>query len=409
MPKSRKFKFVSLFSGGGFGDYGLKLAGGDCIAACEIDPTRATVHKVNINAKLVSNICTDKTTLYNIVGDTPIDLLIATPPCQSFSTANAKRGSREDPDHASRDSRNSLFFEALSVAHHLKPTFIFFENVPNFLERKVKSPDGKHIGRVKDFLAASLTNYVSWADTICLSTLGVPQTRRRSLALFVRKDFLQNAPSLPEQLQPINWPMSIDDMPKNIIDALAGLEPLDGKCIETANSKSDLLHQVPVYDPIRYRWISSIPINSNKSAWENACPACGFQPNRGLIECDHCNSILTNRPHVRDKEDAYRLIKGFKTSYKRMSAQNLAPTITTTSGAFSSDQKLHPNQNRVLSPRECARLQTIPDTFKWPEQLVNNKAYRFREMIGEAIPSLVTYRLGKAISRFIISPSQEST
>lgn len=400
-PKNKRFKFVSLFSGGGFGDYGLKLAGGECIAACEIDPKRAAVHKANIKAKLVSNVCTDKDTLYSIAGDTPIDLLIATPPCQSFSTANAKRGSREDPEHASRDARNALFFEALAIAHHLKPKFIFFENVPNFLERKVRSPDGQCTGRVKEFLAASLTNYVGWADAICLSSLGVPQLRKRSLAIYMRKDLLPTFASLPDHLHPMNWPMAIEDMPKNILEVLSDLEPLDGAKPETATSMADPLHKVPVYDSVRYKWISGIPKNSNKSAWDNACPKCGTQCVSSLIQCDNCNELLLNRPHVHESDGTYRLIKGFKTSYKRMSADNLAPTVTTSSGSFSSDMKLHPNQNRVLSPRECARLQTIPDTFKWPEHLTDDKAHRFREMIGEAIPSLVTYRLGCAIAGLI--------
>ncbi|WP_395551645.1 DNA cytosine methyltransferase, partial [Pseudomonas aeruginosa] len=65
--------------------------------------------------------------------DKNIDLIIATPPCQSFSTANSRRGLRDDAEHAKGDERNSLFFEALYIIRELNPSFVLFENVPNFL------------------------------------------------------------------------------------------------------------------------------------------------------------------------------------------------------------------------------------------------------------------------------------
>lgn len=96
-----------------------------------------------------------------------------------------------------------------------------------------------------------------------------------------------------------------------------------------------------------------------------------------------------------------RPIKGFKTSYKRMMPNALAPTVTTSSGTFSSDNKIHPSENRVLSPRECARLQTIPDAFVWPNEIIYKKAHLTREMIGEAVPPIVTFRLGLTISKLL--------
>jgi DNA (cytosine-5)-methyltransferase 1 len=400
--RQSKFNYVSLFSGAGFGDYGLKLAGGKCLAACEIDPKRAEVHKANLAAPVIGNICTNKEKLLGLVGNKIVDLLIATPPCQSFSSANSKRGSLEDPEHASRDARNLLFFEVLSIAHSLRPKIVFFENVPNFLERKVRSPDGKLTGKVREFISASLTDYLEWSEVICFSSLGVPQRRKRSIALFIRKDCVNGDSQFPETMIPKRWPKEIKGLPLNILDALKELKPLDGIDAERACCNLDKLHQVPVYDSIHYSWICGIPSNSNKSAWENPCPNCGFECESGLIVCDNCHAPLFNRPHVKKDDGAIRLIKGFNTSYKRMSANEIAPTITTNSGSFSSDLKLHPSQNRVLSPRECARLQTIPNTFEWPEHLLDKKAHGYRCMIGEAVPPLVTYRLGQAINKLLL-------
>lgn len=401
-PKAEtSFSFVSLFSGAGLGDYGLTLAGGQCLGASEIDPIRADVHRANIGAPMFGNIRTEKQKLIDSVDGAEVDLLIATPPCQSFSTANAKRGLMEDPEHADRDSRNHLFFEALSVARALRPKFVFFENVPNFLERKIKTEHGKVTGKVKEFICASLNEYAEWSNVVCFSSLGVPQRRKRSVAIFVRRDLLGDDSIFPKELIPVNWPSMPKTMPKNILEALFDLSPLDSVDRSKSECAKDSLHQVPVASPVHYSWISSIPSGSNKSAWENACLNCGHNVDVGFIKCGKCGSILFNRPHVVEKDGTVRLIKGFKTSYKRMPADDVAPTITTASGSFSSDLKLHPTQNRVLSVRECARLQAIPDGFEWPARLRDKKGHRFREMIGEAVPPIVSYRFGKAVSKIL--------
>jgi DNA (cytosine-5)-methyltransferase 1 len=395
------FNFVSLFSGAGLGDYGLTLAGGKCLAASEIDPNRASVHKANIGAPMFGNIRTEKEKLIDSIKDIEVDLLIATPPCQSFSTANAKRGLMEDPEHADRDSRNHLFFEALSVARSLRPKFVFFENVPNFLERKIKTEHGKITGKVKEFISASLNEYAEWSSVVCFSNLGVPQRRKRSIAVFVRRDLLGDDTVFPEELIPFNWPSMPNSMPKTILEALEDLSPLDSVDLSKAACQKDSLHLVPVASAVHYSWISNIPSGSNKSAWENGCLNCGHNVEVGFMKCGKCGTTLFNRPHVVEKDGTVRLIKGFKTSYKRMPADDIAPTITTASGSFSSDLKLHPTQNRVLSVRECARLQAIPDSFAWPVKLQDKKGHRFREMIGEAVPPIISYRFGKAISKVL--------
>lgn len=394
------FNFLSLFSGAGIGDYGLKLAGGNCLGACEIDPSRSAVHDTNIGSKLWGNLRNDNEKIIEYYQNQNIDLLIATPPCQSFSTANSRRGLREDPDHASKDERNSLFFEALHVARALKPSVILFENVPNFLKRQIRSENGKIVGRVHEFIDASLSDYSSWQGTLCFSQFGVPQRRKRSIAIFVRNDLqLEGDAAIRDYLKPDSWSYVPEGAPKNILQAIDDLPELDGKSELSAISQHDPLHQVPVYSPHHYSWISSIPKGSGKSAWENSCLKCGCSRADFFdIKCASCGEIITTRPHVTEANGVIRAIKGFKTSYKRMLPDTLAPTITTASGHFSSDLKLHPTQNRVLSARECARLQAIPDAFKWPDEQKYRKGYLFREMIGEAVPPLVTYQFGTALA-----------
>lgn len=398
--RGNAFTFVSLFSGAGIGDYGLTLAGGKCLAACEIDPNRSAVHAHNIGAPIWGNIRSEKTSIVDAVSAVELDLLIATPPCQSFSTANARRGLLEDPEHATRDDRNHLFFEALEVARALRPKVVVFENVPNFLKRKIRSNDGALTGRVEDFLRAALGGYTGWCGSLCLSELGIPQRRKRSIAVFLRNDWLSRGVSF--LAPPSMWPGNLTRRPQTILDAIGSLPALDGKSQEAAVDASDFLHQVPAYNDLHYGWISDIPAGSGSSAWENACRECGSSSTPiFVVKCESCGSNMYNRPHVPCSPTSIRAIKGFKTSYKRMPANDLAPTITTATGHFSSDLKLHPTQNRVLSARECALLQTIPRSFVWPKRQHYRKGYLIREMVGEAVPPLVTYRLGLAVAQLV--------
>lgn len=397
-PKAApKFTFASLFSGAGIGDFGLVLAGGKCLAACEIDPQRAAVHKANIGAPVWGNLRTEKAQIIKHLHDAELDVLVATPPCQSFSSANSRRGLREDPEHASRDERNNLFFEAIEVARKIKPKIVLFENVPNFLKRKIQSSDKKIIGRVEEFLAAGLGQYRSYANVICFSELDLPQRRRRSIAVFVRNDLGDEIAQTI--MHPNQWPGKLKGLPATIIEAIGHLPQLDSGAAATISSQDDTLHQVPLHEPLHYRWISDIPSGSGRSSWENACPGCDDDSTPVFeVICQTCGESMINRPHVRQSNGDIRPIKGFKTSYKRMPADQIAPTMTTASGHFSSDLKLHPTQNRVLSPRECAILQAIPTSFKWPREQQFRKAYLVREMIGEAVPPLVTYRFGRAVA-----------
>lgn len=80
-------------------------------------------------------------------------------------------------------------------------------------------------------------------------------------------------------------------------------------------------------------------------------------------------------------------MKGFRaSSYTRMKPDRPAATITTASGHVGCDRTLHPSENRVLSPLECAYLQTFPGDFEWGDSLEQWGSTKVRAMIGEAVP-----------------------
>lgn len=388
------FNYVSLFSSAGISDFGLKLLGGKCLAACELDPNRRLVHEANIAGKVFNDIREDKDKLieYVVKQDRILDLVFATPPCQSFSTANSRRGKLKDTNSANSDSRNFLFFEALEVCCTLRPKFIVIENVPNFGRRLLRNEHGT-VGHVGEFIDVILGDYIGQTFVKCVSEFGVPQSRKRSFSIYIRKDIAKMKNIHSKDIEFFNYNIP-NDAPRNIVDAIGHLSKLDSQSKDTNSDKNDIFHHVPVLTEKHYSWIANIPKNSGKSAWMNACEYCGSNTTPMFeIRCTACGKDIKVRPHVEEANGFIRSIKGFKTSYKRIHPDGLSSAITTNTNAFSSDNKLHPSQNRVLSVRECMLIQSIPKTFVWPEKVFYKSMHLVREMVGEALPPLVSYKI----------------
>lgn len=388
------FNYVSLFSSAGISDFGLTLLGGKCLAACEVNASRRLVHEVNDQAKVFGDIKTQKTELVEYIKSQKkeIDLIFATPPCQSFSTANSRRGKSCDASGALKDARNFLFFDALDVCCQLKPKFIVIENVPNFGRRLLRNQHGT-VGHVEEFIKVILEEYIGHTFVKCVSEFGVPQSRKRSFSIYIRKDVAWAKKINLKDIMSFEFNKTLD-APKNIIEAIGHLPFLDSKNKELSCDNNDIFHHVPVLSTKHYSWIENIPKNSGRSAWLNACENCGDTGTPIFnSKCFACGKDIKVRPHIQESNGSIRSIKGFKTSYKRIHPEGLSSAITTNTNAFSSDNKLHPNQNRVLSVRECMLIQSIPHTFIWPEEVFYKSMHLVREMVGEALPPLVSYQI----------------
>jgi DNA (cytosine-5)-methyltransferase 1 len=175
-------------------------------------------------------------------------------------------------------------------------------------------------------------------------------------------------------------------------------EPLDAKSKETACGSHEL-HFVPCYGKDRYLQVSQIPGYSGRSAYENnICPSCGLRDiPEGLVLCPSCGGVMRNRPYVEGNGQA-QLIKGFRSSYRRMNPQRPAYTVTTASSHVGSDFKIHPWEHRVLSILECADLQTVPRSYDWSRAHCNGTKYLVRALVGEAFPPYFTYLHGRLLS-----------
>ena len=334
-------------------------------------------------------------------------LVSGCPPCQGMSTARGARGMEADADAGMRDGRNLLVLPIAKVAAKIRPTFVAVENVPAFLRRKVRNPSGNEpISAAKLLLRRLENDYHGFVLLVVdLCEYGVPQNRMRAFLTLVRKgtaalDALERAGRAPFPA-PTHGAAGLPEA-VTIDHAFAelGLPALDARSAKSARAKHDPMHRIPVLSKRHYRMVAAIPAGSGASAWQtNSCSACGpvHAPKESAV-CPTCDGPLL-RPVVKRSDGLWRLVKGFRSSsYRRMAPNRPAATVTTASGNIGSDRTLHPWENRVLSPAECAYLQTFPPDFKWGNAINTWGQTPVRGMIGEAVPPRFTELHGRVLA-----------
>lgn len=262
-----------------------------------------------------------------------VDVLIGGPPCQGHSNLN-NHTRREDP-------KNRLYDRMARLAELVEPTHIIIENVPAVLHDR---------GKVVDRTIAHLRHLSYSVDDAVVQAVavGVPQHRRRHFVVASR------------QRQPvINTSISAFARPERTVSWAI----------------SDLVHAArhSIFD-------------------QTGTPSL---VNRQRIEYLFAHKLFelpdTQRP------DCHRLeAHSYKSVYGRLRPN--APAQTITSGFLSMGQGryVHPSQHRTITPHEAARLQYIPDFFRFGS--VSSRT-ALAEMIGNAVPPKLAYVLGVELLR----------
>ena len=406
---------ISLFSNCGAGDVGFARAGFRFAVLAEIDGRRLDVALRNHRdaCGVVGDL---RRTWPEVVaayrercGSSPPRLLSACPPCQGMSTARGSRGHESDADAGSRDDRNLLVEVIAEVANEVSPRLVVVENVPAFLSRLVVDPDsGKPISAAALLIRLLSRHYRAFPFLTDLADYGIPQRRVRAFLTFIRRDELSLELLDSAALVPFPYASACPSASggKTLGEALADLsaKSLNANSPAAARDESNPMHVVPVWgDSRQYRMVAAIPPGSGGRAWENSqCEQCGgVDVGSEDAVCPICAAPLL-RPVVQEKDGSYRLVKGFRTSsYSRMSPDAPAATITTASGHVGSDLTIHPFENRLLSPFECAYLQTFPDDFDWGTALDSWGSTFVRTIIGEAVPPKFTALHGESLARLL--------
>jgi len=407
---------VSLFSNCGAGDLGYSRAGFEFDVMAELDPRRLSIASLNLpDAATVPGDLRE--TWPQVVeqyqerrGVTPPALLAACPPCQGMSSARSGRGRGNDPDAGSRDGRNLLVGVVAKVTHALVPRIVVVENVPAFLTRVVRHPrTGTPISAAALLVRSLRQRYYLTPLITDLADHGVPQTRRRAFLCFVRRDEA-GAPALAARGRaPFPRPTHVPEYGGEQTTLRQALKELNAGLLDAASAESagTGMHAVPVWDAERYAMVAAIAKNSGAGAWQNDnCIRCGEPAPDHAATCAACGARLA-RPVVEDRTGALRLVRGFRSSsYTRMYPDRPAATVTTASGHIGSDRTVHPWENRVLSPLECAHVQTFPSDFAWGNALEDWGSTNVRAMIGEAVPPGFTQAHGEVLTGVLTGKSR---
>ena len=403
---------VSLFSGAGLSDLGYEMAGFRFVVQVEMDRKRAAIGAANFpgSAWLTRDACgsaDEVADAYRRDTSRRLDLLVATPPCQGMSSSNPSRGKRRSARAQELEAKNRLMLEVIPVAQKLRPRVIVAENVRPVLTLNVEYEGANRT--VIDHINHHLADYDVFPGVVNVADYGVPQVRKRALVVAIHRDEPWLADMSSRKQTPLPSPTHSErptngELPWVSIRQwlqLMEYDHLDAKSKESARGEH-WLHFVPSYGSDRYMQVSQIPPNSGRSAFDNdECTSCGMeQIARELVLCPSCDAVMRNRPYVeRDGQPA--LIKGFKSSYRRMRPERPSYTITTNSSHIGSDFKIHPWENRVLSILECADLQTLPRFYDWTRAKENRTLYLIRNLVGEAFPTYFTYLHGQVLAALL--------
>jgi DNA (cytosine-5)-methyltransferase 1 len=346
----RKLNALSLFSGCGGFSLGVSAAGFHVKGFVELDQNLRREYKDNFPSSLeigsdISKI-SDASIQEALQQIGPIDLIVGGPPCQGFSLS----GKRDV-----NDPRNSLFRDYLRFVDVFKPKIAILENVK--LLTSMKNDTG---GYVRDDISSEFKKhgYLIEFFNVNAHEYGVPQSRERVIFVAVRDD-LGITPSIPAPMYTQSAVSETLRECRTFGDATSDLEYLESG----DSSLVDSLHEAVKHPAHVIKWLWNVPE--------------GFSA--------HDNDDPSLRPP-----------SGYNTTYKRQVWNEPASTVQTTFGMISGCRNVHPVATRSLTIREAARIQSFPDEYKFSGSLGT-----IRTGIGNAVPPLLAYQLGKFVAELL--------
>ncbi len=341
--------FIDLFSGAGGLSCGLEQAGFQCLLAIDQDRSsletfQANHHNSNTILGNIQEISTKD--IQKIIGNQTVDLICGGPPCQGFSTIGVN-------DNA--DQRNFLFFEFVRVVAAFLPNIIILENVTGLLSRKNQP--------TLSLILNCFTELGYKMDVRVLSAhhYGVPQARRRTIFLGNRfnipniypdiqyKNPLKENNHLPN-CKTVNWAFS------HLIHCQDKVLNHDLKAAKIPNElERKRIHYIPEGKGIRYQkdQLAYLP----KQLW--------FDVDWQQI-----------------REQRFR-----ETKLRRLDRNLCSPTLNTSRTTY-----YHPTEDRYLTVREAAAIQSFPPDFIFKGSLTQ----QWRQ-IGNAVPPLLAKAIGESI------------
>ncbi|MEM2146103.1 MAG: DNA cytosine methyltransferase [Candidatus Jordarchaeaceae archaeon] len=361
---------VDLFCGAGGLSIGFEMAGFEIIAGIDIEKSflnsfknahpNAIAIKEDLNKNKLRKVLKN-----HEVNVREIQIVIGGPPCQGFSTV----GNRmiDDP-------RNNLVREFARAVNELKPLIFLMENVPGLAS--MKNGIGEFIVDELLKLFESI-GYKTDYNLLTAADYGVPQLRKRLFFVGIRND-LDVTFSWPEKTHfPKNFSHSQNTKGKSYITVREAISDLPS--MNAGEEKT--------------QYVSPPLTEYQKWAREGNTKLCNHRtPNHSKIVLERIQNIPPGGNHSTLPEKL-KLKSGYPNIYGRLKWDEPADTITGNFGCASAPGRfIHPKDNRVLSVREGARLQSFPDKIVFFGSL--SQQYK---QVGNAVPPLLSKAIASSI------------
>lgn len=343
-----KCAVIDLFCGIGGLSHGFVLEGFNVIAGYDNDPTCKYAFEQNNNScffeKDVTNLSGDE---LNKLWSNKIKILVGCAPCQPFSSYSFKVKIKDN-------KKVNLLHEFARLVEETHPVIISMENVSQLMNTN------KNIV-FKDFCdALERMGYFIHYEVVFCPDYGIPQTRRRLVLLASQ---LGEINLLPKTHSPQNY--------VTVRDTIADLPALEAGEFDP----QDPIHRARVLSEINLKRIQHTKEGGSWKDW----------PEELLLEC-----------YKKTSGNTYRSV------YGRMKWDAPSPTMTTHCTGLGNGRFGHPEQNRAITLREAALLQTFPKNYKFYKDINSYNPSVIARQIGNAVPPKLGQIIAKSIKKHLI-------
>lgn len=353
-----KYEAIDIFSGCGGVSCGLSLSGFKIKSAVEIEKhavdtylNYAPLSKVKVLNENICNLNGEQILKAAKIKKEDIYLFAGCPPCQNFSRQNPLNKNKSDVE------RKKLLFEFLRLIEEILPPFILMENVPG-----IKTDFNNAI--LNEFLQRLKKSYYIREDVLNAANYGVPQVRKRFVLHAARND-------INEELKTIGFSF---DLPKATHDKKGNNGLPKWRTVREAIGDLPVIKAGEEYEDDgkihnhKCAGLSNTNLKRIKAIRKNG-GSRNTLPKDLVLDC-----------HKKEDENG-NVFSGYGDVYGIMDPDKPAPTITGGCLSYSKGRYGHYSQDRAISIREAARLQTFPDDFIFNDSLTESAL-----QIGNAVP-----------------------
>lgn len=343
----KKYTCIDGFSGAGGLSLGLTKAGFDVLYSFDNDPVSIETQKINKKYFQHQSAVADISEILkkkSLLKKGELFLLAGGPPCQGFSIQRVG---------SDTDERNDLVLAYSRLIKKLRPKFFLMENVPGLMGNRGKPILDSFLSNMKQ------EGYHPYLKVLNAEDYGVPQRRKRVFVVGVRDDVHKGEFIFPE-------PVTSKKSRVTVADILSDLPepPADG-----TDHPQVVHHRRDRLSPLNLARIRALEPGQGME----------FLPKKLLADCH--------------KAGADKI--GHRNVYGRMAWDDVAPTITARFDSFTRGKFGHPEQDRSITLREGALLQTFPKDFQFSGTKVD-----IARQIGNAVPPKLAEVVGRQILKY---------